>query len=124
MAAVEDDFSAPTNATLERYYQITSGGAPQSINDWSLHAQWRYADGSLALDLTLENGLLVLVDASTGCFKKLVQPADLATAGPAGAITFDILAIPPIGAGTTPKVYRPFQGIITLVTGSTLAAVR
>ena len=123
MGAVADDFSAPNNATLERFYQITSGGAPQDITGWSLHSQWRNTDGSLALDLDLANGLLQLVSATIGQFKVLIEPEDLKTLT-AGALSFDILAIPPRVTGGTPRVYQPFSGVATITPGCTLARVR
>ena len=121
MAAIVDSFTAPNNATLERCYQITSGGVAQPLAGWILRSQWRYADGSLALDCTLDNGLIVVTDEANGLWKFLIQPSELYSLDlTRGGIAFDALAIPPPTPGTPPRVYLPVVGVATITPGSTI----
>lgn len=121
MATPQDDFTVARNATFERLYQIVFSGVPRNIAGWRLHGQWRFADGELALDLTLENGLIQVVDASLGKWKMFIEPADLASIGTA-ALAYDVLAVPPAGRGL-PHIYRAVAGAIQVSDGSTLDLV-
>ena len=111
------DLTAANNATWSHEpVQLLDGNIPAALPEGSkVKMQLRPTADSVivALELTRDNGRLILTDHNTSTFK-IEVPAEDMKALPAGTFAYDIVIEYP-----STRVRRPIAGTVTIVQGVT-----
>jgi hypothetical protein len=106
-------FKAATNADLRHVFRLTdSAGVPIDLTDTTLHMRLAGPTGDTALDLTRTNGLIAVIEPTSGQFEVAISAATLALLAPAD-YTHDLI----MTTGTRRR--RLWAGYLSLESGVT-----
>jgi hypothetical protein len=116
VSTVELDFALANNESWENQFTLNAGGdAGDIVTGSKVHMQMRSAADSLnvALDASVDNGLLIVNDAAGGLVTLDVTAKQMRSIV-AGSYVYDLLVERPTG-----RVYRLFVGTVSLAQGVT-----